>query len=92
MQTEIPQAGNQFRAGETNGPWQNPSTPSLNDPVLMEGVVGRLVVVGVDESKKDRQSGNHYYSCNRSHRAMVEALYRDESQNVSSKTGWVEQR
>jgi hypothetical protein len=27
-------------------------TPRLNDPVLMEGVVGRLVVVGVDDSKK----------------------------------------
>jgi hypothetical protein len=27
-------------------------TPRLNDPVLVEGVVGRLVVVGVDDSIK----------------------------------------
>jgi hypothetical protein len=27
-------------------------TPRLNDPVLVEGVVGRLVVVGVDDIKK----------------------------------------
>jgi len=27
-------------------------TPRLNDPVLVEGEVGRLVVVGVDDSKK----------------------------------------
>ena len=26
--------------------------PRLNDPVLVDGVVGRLVVVGVDDSKK----------------------------------------
>jgi hypothetical protein len=38
--------------GNDGGMAKEHYTPRLNDPVLVEGVVGRLVVVGVDDRKK----------------------------------------
>jgi hypothetical protein len=54
LQFEFPQGSQGIRTVGKLWAMAKPEhyAPRLNDPVLVDGVVGRLVVVGVDDSKK----------------------------------------
>ena len=56
-------------------------TPRPNDPVSVEGVVGRLVVVGVDDTKKNAKVATTTTPVTVHTVPWSKLSYMDESQN-----------
>jgi hypothetical protein len=87
VQFEIHRDSDRFGLWENHGAMPNRQEyiPKLNDPVTMEGegLNGRLVVVGVDASKKAARVNTHTHLVIHYTVPWSKLSYLDESQNAA---------